>query len=151
MAGYWLSYFFCTSMGQDKGMLHKNTQKKKKNKAINQYLDQTQHCQSYNERRYWSLISPLTCHIHWLWHSFPPTTPHMSGPGPLACSQEQHILPSEQCTSLNTSMKRKMLISLHNLTSVCIFSILFSIHFLRCWQGESITDQQYVYHMFNAY
>lgn len=38
MAGYWPSYFFCTSMGQDKGMLHKNTQKKKKNKAITSIL-----------------------------------------------------------------------------------------------------------------
>ena len=25
---------------------------------------------------------------------------------------------------------------LYTLTSVCIFSILFSIHFLKCWQGE---------------
>ena len=24
------------------------------------------------------------------------------------------------------------------MTSVCIFSILFSIHFLRCWQGEFV-------------
>ena len=26
--------------------------------------------------------------------------------------------------------------TLHTLISVCIFSILFSIHFLRCWLGE---------------
>ena len=28
--------------------------------------------------------------------------------------------------------------SLYTLTSVCIFSLLFSIHFLRCWQGEFV-------------
>ena len=27
-------------------------------------------------------------------------------------------------------------LTLYNLTSVCIFSLLFSIHFLRCWRGE---------------
>ena len=26
----------------------------------------------------------------------------------------------------------------YTMTSVCIFSILFSIHFLRCWQGEFV-------------
>ena len=30
------------------------------------------------------------------------------------------------------------LLTLCILTSVCIFSILFSIHFLRCWQGEFV-------------
>ena len=29
-------------------------------------------------------------------------------------------------------------INLYTLTSECIFSILFSIHFLRCWQGEFV-------------
>ena len=28
--------------------------------------------------------------------------------------------------------------TLHTLISVCIFSILFSIHFLRCWLGEFV-------------
>ena len=28
--------------------------------------------------------------------------------------------------------------TLHNLISICIFSILFSIYFLRCWQGEFV-------------
>ena len=28
------------------------------------------------------------------------------------------------------------LLTLYNLTSVCIFSILFSINFFSCWQGE---------------
>ena len=28
------------------------------------------------------------------------------------------------------------LLTLYNLTSVCIFSILFSINFFTCWQGE---------------
>ena len=28
--------------------------------------------------------------------------------------------------------------TLYTLTSVCIFSILFFIHFLRCWQGEFV-------------
>ena len=27
-------------------------------------------------------------------------------------------------------------LTLYTLTSLCIFSILFSIHFQRCWQGE---------------
>ena len=27
-------------------------------------------------------------------------------------------------------------------TSVCIFSILFSIHFLRCWQGEFVEQSR---------
>ena len=30
------------------------------------------------------------------------------------------------------------ILTLYTLTSVCIFSILFSIHFLRCWQGEFV-------------
>ena len=30
------------------------------------------------------------------------------------------------------------LLTLYTLTSVCIFSILFFIHFLRCWQGEFV-------------
>ena len=29
-------------------------------------------------------------------------------------------------------------LTLYTLTSVCIFSKLFSIHFLRCWQGEFV-------------
>ena len=29
-------------------------------------------------------------------------------------------------------------LNIYNLTSPCIFSILFSIHFLRCWQGEFV-------------
>ena len=29
-------------------------------------------------------------------------------------------------------------LTLYTLTSVCIFSILFSIHFLRCWEGEFV-------------
>ena len=29
-------------------------------------------------------------------------------------------------------------VALYTLTSVCIFSILFPIHFLRCWQGEFV-------------
>ena len=29
-------------------------------------------------------------------------------------------------------------LTLYALTSVCIFSILFFIHFLRCWQGEFV-------------
>ena len=32
--------------------------------------------------------------------------------------------------------RRKDVLTLSTLTSVCIFSILFSIHFQRCWQGE---------------
>ena len=29
-------------------------------------------------------------------------------------------------------------LTLHSLASMCVFSILFSIHFLRCWQGEFV-------------
>ena len=29
-------------------------------------------------------------------------------------------------------------LTIYTLTSVSIFSILFSIHFLRCWQGEFV-------------
>ena len=31
------------------------------------------------------------------------------------------------------------IITLNTLTSECIFSLLFSIHFLRCWQGEFVS------------
>ena len=31
---------------------------------------------------------------------------------------------------------RRVCLTLYTLTSACIFSILFSIHFLRCWRGE---------------
>ena len=30
----------------------------------------------------------------------------------------------------------------YTLTSVCIFSILFSLHFLRCWQGEFVKQSR---------
>ena len=32
--------------------------------------------------------------------------------------------------------------NLYTLTSVCIFSILFSEHFLRCWQGEFVKQSR---------
>ena len=35
-------------------------------------------------------------------------------------------------------MLQLICLTLYILTSVCIFSILFSIHFLRCWQGEFV-------------
>ena len=35
-------------------------------------------------------------------------------------------------------LERVVTLTLYILTSVCIFSILFSIHFLRCWQGEFV-------------
>ena len=45
--------------------------------------------------------------------------------------------------SHNIIFEKKKLIwrlhlTLYTLTSVCIFSILFSIHFLRCWEGEFV-------------
>ena len=33
-------------------------------------------------------------------------------------------------------------LTLYALTSVCIFSILFIIHFLRCWQGEFVCQSK---------
>ena len=33
--------------------------------------------------------------------------------------------------------------ALYTLTSVFIFSILFSVHFLRCWQGEFVYNQEF--------
>ena len=33
-------------------------------------------------------------------------------------------------------------LTLYTLTSVCIFSILFSIHFLRCWQREFVQQSR---------
>ena len=35
-----------------------------------------------------------------------------------------------------------MLLTLYTLTSVCIFSILFSIHFQRGWQGEFVQQSR---------
>ena len=44
------------------------------------------------------------------------------------------------------------ILTIYTLISVCIFSILFSIHFLRCWQGEfvyrskaSFVDNHFLY------
>ena len=37
------------------------------------------------------------------------------------------------------------LLTLYNLTSVCIFSILFSINFFTCWQGEFFDNQELLY------
>ena len=37
-----------------------------------------------------------------------------------------------------------VLLNLSTLRSVCIFSILFFIHFLWCWQGELNTRQELV-------
>ena len=34
------------------------------------------------------------------------------------------------------------LLTLYTLTSVCIFSILFFIHFPRCWQGEFVIQSK---------
>ena len=42
---------------------------------------------------------------------------------------------SRYCWPLN-DLLQCLHLTLYTLTSVCIFSILFSIHFLRCWQGE---------------
>ena len=43
----------------------------------------------------------------------------------------------EHALILHTNLKKfKVLLILYTQTLVCIFSILFSIHFLRCWQGE---------------
>ena len=43
----------------------------------------------------------------------------------------------EHALILHTNLKKfKVLLILYTQTSVCIFSILFSIHFLKCWQGE---------------
>ena len=36
----------------------------------------------------------------------------------------------------------KSFLSLYTLTSVCIFSILFSIHFLICWPGEFVEQSR---------
>ena len=36
----------------------------------------------------------------------------------------------------------KSFLSLHTLTSVCIFSVLFSIHFLICWPGEFVEQSR---------
>ena len=33
-------------------------------------------------------------------------------------------------------------LTLYTLTSVCIFSILFSIYFLRCWRGEFLKQSR---------
>ena len=35
-----------------------------------------------------------------------------------------------------------MSLTLYTLTSVCIFSILFFIQFLMCWQGESVQQSR---------
>ena len=48
------------------------------------------------------------------------TVRYMSGRNWLLCNFQLHYL------------------TLYTLTSVCIFSILLSIHFLRCWQGEFV-------------
>ena len=38
------------------------------------------------------------------------------------------------CCNKNTGYS----FTLHTITSICIFSILFSIHFPRCWEGEFV-------------
>ena len=43
---------------------------------------------------------------------------------------------SSLCMCTTTSL------TLYTLTSVCIFSILFSIHFPRCWQGEFVSQSR---------
>ena len=43
---------------------------------------------------------------------------------------------SSLCMCTTTSL------TLHTLTSVCTFSILFSIHFPRCWQGEFVSQSR---------
>ena len=42
------------------------------------------------------------------------------------------------CGFSQTEMSKREPGTEYNLTSVCIFSILFSIHFLSCWQGEFV-------------
>ena len=43
---------------------------------------------------------------------------------------------SQTTTERNFSYWNLNNLTLYTLISICIFSILFSIHFLRCWQGE---------------
>ena len=42
----------------------------------------------------------------------------------------------EHALILHTNLKKFKVLLILTQTSVCIFSILFSIHFLKCWQGE---------------
>ena len=44
--------------------------------------------------------------------------------------------------SAHLSKENFYLLTLYTLTSVCIFSILFSIHFQRGWQGEFVSQSR---------
>ena len=45
-------------------------------------------------------------------------------------------------TLMHQNKSRVILINLYTLTLSCIFSILFVIHFLRCWQGEFVCQSK---------
>ena len=47
-----------------------------------------------------------------------------------------------------------MSLTLNTLSSVCIFSLLFSIHFLMCWQGEFVQQSRgssFDYHFLHSH
>ena len=45
-------------------------------------------------------------------------------------------------TERRTHALGMFVLTLYTLTSLCIFSTLFSIHFLRCWQGEFVSQSR---------
>ena len=49
---------------------------------------------------------------------------------------------NDSLTDKNEGTEHTCVQTLYTLTSVCIFSILFSIHFLRCWQGEFVQQSR---------
>ena len=40
------------------------------------------------------------------------------------------------CVRIQRHLRKGYRLTLYTLRSVCIFSIMFYIHFLRCWQGD---------------
>ena len=59
-------------------------------------------------------------------------------------SNFSYVLPTSQLGHYVCKPRESALccLTLYNLTSVCIFSILFSKHFLQCWQGEFVLQSK---------
>ena len=59
------------------------------------------------------------------------------------------ILEVTHIFSFRTDVSEKIIwfsLTLYTLKSVCIFSILLFIHFLRCWQGEFVCQSKTFFH-----
>ena len=76
--------------------------------------------------------------------SFPPHQNHMIHPAPIPPPKKKSLNPPSPLQAIHNDwlVIISRALTLYTLTSVCIFSILFSINFQRGWQGEFVSKSR---------